>query len=571
MTMFAERLLVKIFSIIMIAVLAIVGVIAINTVLSRRVETSISALAHRDILISQYAHDANAAFLNMDDQSNMWVGLYRFHNASLSTATLKQIEASQDVLNGSLRKLTPLLAGRSQAVWLAQAKSNARTYESFWNQVRRYNYTDHLKATQIMYLKNSAASNALTSSLARIDGFGRALMALRAGQAISTAHFMELVELIGGAISIVLSGVVLWMLHRLLSPIRTIADRAQQIAAGELGGAQLAVRSRDEIGMLAKGFNAMLHNLRDVILQVKHASQEVAETAAQLREGARHTSDSTEQIAGAMEEVASGAEQQSASTDAARTTVNGISDTAERIAGSTSNSAAAAQVAVQLATEGNAVIRRVVDQMTSIQSTVSGLNSSMQSLTERSSQIGDVVKVISDIAAQTALLALNASIEAARAGEHGYGFTVVATEVKKLAEETARSAEEIAVMTRGIRLDTEKSGELTHSVVREVASGITATESAGASFANIERAVSDVAQQIRDNSQAARNMSEEVRTARAAIAEVSNVAMSTAASTEEVSAAAQEQLAAMEEILASASSLAQTAEDLQQRIAHFQL
>lgn len=571
MKLFAEKLLVKIFSIIAIAVLAIVGVIAINTALSRRVETSISSLVRRDILISQYAHDANTAFLNMDDQSNMWVGLYNFHNTTLSATTLRQIEASQESLNDALANLTPLMAGRPQAVWLAQAKSEARLYENFWSQVKRYNYTDHAKATQVMYLKNTAASNALTSSLARIDGFGKALMASRADQAISTARFMELVELVGGAISILLSGVVLWMLHRLLSPIQTIAHRSEEIASGDLSGSEIAVRSQDEIGVLAKGFNAMLNNLRDVILQVHLAAQQVTETAAQLREGARHTSESTEQIAGAMEEVANGAEQQSASTEAARTTVNGISDAAERIAGSTANSAAAAQVAVQLATEGNAVIRHVVDQMTSIQSTVSGLNSSMQGLTERSSQISDVVKVISDIAAQTALLALNASIEAARAGEHGYGFTVVATEVKKLAEETARSAEEIAVMTRGIRLDTEKSGELTHSVVREVASGITATESAGTSFANIERAVSDVAQQIRDNSRAARNMSDEARAARSAIGEVSNVAMNTAASTEEVSAAAQEQLAAMEEILASASALAQTAEELQKRIAHFQL
>ncbi len=571
MKLFAEKLLVKIFSVIMIAVLAIVGVIAINTTLSRRVVSNISTLANLDVLISRYAYDANAAFLSMDDQSNMWVGLYHFHDPALSAATLRQILAAQSALNTALARLTPLLAGRPQSALLTQAKANARTYEGYWQQVRRDNFTNHKKAEQIMFLSNTAASNSLTADLTHIAVFGKMLIAQRVGQSIGLAHFMEIIELVGGAIVILFSGLVLWMLHRILSPISVIANHAQQIAAGNLSVATVDITSRDEIGVLAKTFNTMASNLRDVILEVKRAATQVAETATQLRDGAKQTSDATEQIAGAMEEMAAGAQQQSSSTEAVRNTVNDISETAERMAKSTAASAAAAKETAGLAMEGDAVIRRVVDQMTSIQSTVSGLATSMQSLTERSSQIGEVVQVIGDIASQTQLLALNAAIEAARAGEHGYGFTVVASEVKKLAEGTARSAQEIAAMVQGVRSDTEKSGELTRSVVHEVASGIAASESAGRSFATIEQSANAAARQIQQNSTAAETMASEAKTARAAIAEVSGVAMSTAASTEEVSAAAQEQLASMEEMRASASSLAHTADDLQTRIAHFQL
>ncbi|BCJ86548.1 hypothetical protein skT53_15330 [Effusibacillus dendaii] len=221
--------------------------------------------------------------------------------------------------------------------------------------------------------------------------------------------------------------------------------------------------------------------------------------------------------------------------------------------------------------EGNQAIRTAISQMNSIQNTVSGLAKVITGLGERSQEIGQIVEAITSIASQTNLLALNAAIEAARAGEHGRGFAVVADEVRKLAEQSSISAQQISELIATIQEETNKAVESMERGTKEVSEGITAVNLAGESFEQIGHSITDVSSQMQEVSAASKQMSTNSQQVIKSIDTISEITESTAAGAQNVSAASEEQLATMEEITASANALAQMAEELQKIVMKFKV
>lgn len=220
----------------------------------------------------------------------------------------------------------------------------------------------------------------------------------------------------------------------------------------------------------------------------------------------------------------------------------------EEISASTNEVTIASNDALKVAKEGNESIHQAIKQMNAISTTVNELAQSVKGMGEQSTEIGQIVQVINGIAAQTNLLALNAAIEAARAGEHGRGFAVVADEVRKLAEQSSRSTEQIGKIIASIQHLTDDAVRSMEKSLNEVTAGIDLVEQSGENFGKIQDSVQSVATLMMECSAASEQM---------------------AASTEEVSAAGQEQLASMEEISASATALAKMAEQLNMVVAKF--
>ncbi len=316
-------------------------------------------------------------------------------------------------------------------------------------------------------------------------------------------------------------------------------------------------------------FRKMLRNIHNLIRQVNASADQVASSADELTASAELTSQATEHIASTIDKVAVGTENQVRSVEKSSKATNEMSTSVQKItliAGHVSN---ASIVASEKAAQGNTAIQTAVQKINSISLTVNGLAVTVKGLGERSNDIGQITDAITDIAEQTNILALNAAIEAARAGQHGSGFAVVAGEVRRLAELSARASQEIAQLIASIQDETKKVVHTMENATTEVDEGIGVVHSAGESFEEIQRSVNEVAVQIEEVSSSVQQVSVGTEQVVQSIRLIAQVAEQTASGSQSVSASAEEQLASMEDISSSARSLSGMADKLRMLIGKF--
>ncbi|OCA87199.1 methyl-accepting chemotaxis protein [Pseudobacillus wudalianchiensis] len=375
------------------------------------------------------------------------------------------------------------------------------------------------------------------------------------------------VSLAGIAISILIGLVIT---RSIVNPIRQIQSLMSRAEDGDFT-IQGSYRSKDEIGQLVSSFNNMINGLKQIIKTVSETSELVAASSEELSASAEQSSQAGESVSSNIQELAKGSSRQLQSVEESTKIINEMAGYAEKI---TLNAEQAAQKVAQtsdMSSEGKQSIEKVVKQMNSINENVTGLGISIKELGESSIEIGRINEVITAIAAQTNLLALNAAIEAARAGEAGKGFAVVADEVRKLAEQSAASAEQITNLIEVIQNNTGQTLQSMKSATTEVEAGLTVVQEAGDSFEKIERSIHEVVVQIKDVANAINELSSGTVQVATSMNVVKDVAEESAASNESVSLATKEQLVSMDEISTASATLAKISEELQQLITRFKV
>lgn len=379
----------------------------------------------------------------------------------------------------------------------------------------------------------------------------------------------SIVAIILAIASILIFTLVSLLISRFITkPLRNIQSLMSEAEKGNLTVSG-HYHSRDELGQLTNSFNKMTDGIRTVIRQVSETAEQVAASSEQLHANAEETSKATELIARTMEGMAAGSDQQLQQVSRTSETANELSNSVQQIAVNAQQVSATAADASEKAAAGNKSIHEAMSQMQSINSTVNGLSVVIQGLGQRSGDIEQIIESITSIAAQTNLLALNAAIEAARAGEHGRGFAVVADEVRKLAEESARSANQIGGLIAAIQTDTDNAVQSMESAATEVLQGIRVINTAGGAFDEINHSVSSVTSQIQEVSAAVHKMAAGTGQIVQYMSVINNISETASASTLHVSAASEEQMASMEEIASSAESLSEMAAELQRLTQQF--
>ncbi|MGE7021649.1 methyl-accepting chemotaxis protein [Solibacillus cecembensis] len=370
-------------------------------------------------------------------------------------------------------------------------------------------------------------------------------------------------------IAIVISGIAVhFVVKGIIRPIDNLKESAVTISRGDLTE-KVSITSNDEIGQLGQAFNDMQNSLRTLIKKVEVNAEEVASSAEELTANADQTSLATEQVAIAIQEVASSADTQTTNASKNAESLTELSKAILHIAEISSTVTDLSQHATMQADEGGIAVQDTKDQMNSIHQSVSESNTKIQTLHDRSQQISSILDVITGIADQTNLLALNAAIEAARAGEHGKGFAVVADEVRKLAEQSQQSAKQIFELVNGIQVDTEQSVRIMAQVTEDVQSGLRVSDEAIAKFQVIVTSMREITPQMEEVSSASEQMAASVQEVTAVTEDLAFTAKGNAATSEEVAASTEEQLASMEEINASAQSLSHMADELKMLINQF--
>ncbi len=231
----------------------------------------------------------------------------------------------------------------------------------------------------------------------------------------------------------------------LMLQIDELRGRLEKVSQGDFSSPLQVRHADDEMGMITLAYNRLLGQVGEMIKGVRLAADEADVQCVRM---ASLAGDSARNVEGQQAEI-----------DQVATAMNEMLATSQEVARSTVEAANAADVAEQETNSGSAVMNASVGAIRTLSGHVDGLSDVMQQLVQDSHEIGKVLNVISGIAEQTNLLALNAAIEAARAGEQGRGFAVVADEVRSLASRTQSSAKEVSVLVERLQSQATRAGE----------------------------------------------------------------------------------------------------------------
>ncbi len=274
--------------------------------------------------------------------------------------------------------------------------------------------------------------------------------------------------------------VAVFLSRRISGATQSVLAQAEAIAAGDLTRDEMKIRSEDELGDLANAINKMSGSLKRMIVAIAENALQVAGASEELNTTSQHITANSEETSAQANVVSKAAQQVSQNLQTVATGAEEMGASIKEIAKNASDAAKVATSAVKVAETTTAIVSK---------------------LGESSTEIGQVIKVITSIAQQTNLLALNATIEAARAGEAGKGFAVVANEVKELAKETAKATEDISRKIEAIQTDTKAAVDAIGTIsgvinqINDISSTIaTAVEEQNATTNEMSRNVSEAAQ-----------------------------------------------------------------------------
>jgi methyl-accepting chemotaxis protein len=371
------------------------------------------------------------------------------------------------------------------------------------------------------------------------------------------------------AIILVFIGIMIYARY-ITNNINEVKRISALMAEGNLRQ-EMIVNSGDEFGQMGQNFNSMITNLRKLLYKIINNSQQVAASSEQLTASAQQTAKATEYIATTIQNIASVMENQTGYAGQTTTSVNEISTKIFNVNNDMQIVTDMTLKTTQKAVEGHQVISDALNHMDRISEKVGTATSVVNVLGDKSREIDKISSLITNIAGQTNLLALNAAIEAARAGEQGKGFAVVADEVRKLAEQSEIAAKQISNIICEIQKETGRAVQIMGESTNSVQDGINLVAQTKNTFEEIQAAIQTVSNRSRGVSQIIDGISHDTTQIVDSVGDIANSTTETSASIQTVAASTEEQTASMEEIQAAAAMLAALANELDEAINHFQV
>ena len=375
------------------------------------------------------------------------------------------------------------------------------------------------------------------------------------------------------AIASTLLGMVIILLFskHISRPISIIKGNLEELSRGNLTLKEIHIKNQDETGILANSFNAMLANLQTLIKTIHESARMVREYASLLSSNTGTTLEAINEVAVAMQDVSNAVTIEASNTDRAVEEIDKLANNINSLSETANTMYQTAHETQELNDNGLLTVDKLMDITHKNNLTSQEISDVIYKVSDSTQKINLITQTITQIASQTNLLALNASIEAARAGEAGKGFSVVAEEIRKLAEQSSHAVDEIKEIINGIQMysDTSvKTMEIVKDGTREQNDAVIKTKE---SFVKISNSLKSLGLLVDKVDLSSKNMNEGKEQIVSLIKTISTTTEEINAQAEEVTASTEEEVSQVQEISGHADKLKQLAKNLTDTIKQFQI
>ncbi|MEG0805774.1 MAG: HAMP domain-containing methyl-accepting chemotaxis protein [Lachnospiraceae bacterium] len=538
-----------------------------------------------------------STFLSQNALSNSKKGIAEMQDLYIKSIVLAD-DIKMDVLKVQ-QELTSVCATKNQEGYIAAEESAKKfqkdietiqklnpEYADQWKNVRRlfnsFNATGKSMTDVFVRLGDKQGSSYLTSFDAASKGLNKAVdeaVALTytdlqdaTGKVNKVIQGCSSTNLIFAVIIIIVAVYLVVITQKMIVyPLKKITKSITALADRKLGIKKVKIRSKDEMGQLADSCNLLRDSMRDIMLMLNETTEKMDVSSTEMNQRSDEMANNISEVTGAVNNVATTAGEQAMDIEKTATEIEHL----EHIiieSGKVSESLELASGDIYKASqEGELVVNDLFRITKESEGAFNLIFNSIEKINHSTEKIGQASDMIKGIASQTNLLSLNASIEAARAGEAGRGFSVVAQEIRKLAEQSAGCVKDINEMLKELRLNVGNAGQQSETVRSAVASQVQGVENTKEKYEDISKNVTLIKTEIVSLGDISRKMSDSCTTVSEVVVNLSASAEENAASTEETNAAVEEVLAMIHEIAEGSGVIKNLSDELEERVKLYEL